>query len=119
MSSETRSHFGPTAAEIQERLRQFEARTSIKPSARTNSAFLPYKPESSNPEKILDTRDWDLFVIDLPKINAFVLPTKEIFVYSGLIDLLEKEEPLIAAVIAHEISKSSPLGNVLHPSALF
>lgn len=41
----------------------------------------------------------------MPKINAFVLPTKEIFVYSGLIDLLEKEEPLIAAVIAHEISK--------------
>ena len=93
-----------TAAEIRERLRQFEARTSITPSARTSSAFLPYRPESSNPEKILDSRDWDLFVIDLPKINAFVLPTKEIFVYSGLIDLLEKEEPLIAAVMAHEIS---------------
>jgi predicted Zn-dependent protease len=40
----------------------------------------------------------------MPRVNAFVLPTKEIFVYSGLIDLLEKEEPLIAAVIAHEIS---------------
>lgn len=32
--------------------------------------------------------------------------SKEIFVYSGLIDLLEKEEPLIAAVMAHEISRS-------------
>lgn len=95
------------AAEIRERLRQFEARTSIKPSARTSSAFLPYRPESSNPEKILDSRDWDLFVIDMPKINAFVLPTKEIFVYAGLIDLLEKEEPLIAAVMAHEISAYS------------
>lgn len=98
-------HFTFAAAEIRERLRQFEARTSIRPSARTSSAFLPYKPESSNPEKIIDSRDWDLFVIDLPKINAFVLPTKEIFVYSGLIDLLEKEEPLIAAVMAHEISE--------------
>lgn len=54
----------------------------------------------------MDSRDWDLFVIDMPKINAFVLPTKEIFVYAGLIDLLEKEEPLIAAVMAHEISAS-------------
>ena len=33
-----------------------------------------------------------------------MLPTKEIFVYSGLLDLLENEEPLIAAVMAHEIS---------------
>lgn len=40
-------------------------------------------------------------------MNAFVLPTKEIFVYSGLIDLLEKEEPLIAAVMAHEISEQT------------
>lgn len=44
----------------------------------------------------------------MPRVNAFVLPTKEIFVYSGLIDLLEKEEPLIAAVIAHEISAYLP-----------
>jgi predicted Zn-dependent protease len=112
------------AAEIRERLRQFEARTLISPSARTSSAFLPYRPESSNPEKILDVRDWDLFVIDMPKINAFVLPTKEIFVYAGLIDLLEKEEPLIAAVMAHEISKRSssatpkamlmPVDNIVH-----
>lgn len=34
----------------------------------------------------------------------WIAATKEIFVYSGLIDLLEKEEPLIAAVMAHEIS---------------
>lgn len=38
--------------------------------------------------------------------KAPLIATKEIFVYSGLIDLLEKEEPLIAAVMAHEISKS-------------
>ncbi|KAL7010027.1 hypothetical protein EMMF5_000046 [Cystobasidiomycetes sp. EMM_F5] len=97
--------------EVTSRIRQHEARGAVRPSARTNSAFLPYRPESSNPQKIIEHRDWDLFVIDLPKINAFVLrsylydlmATKEIFVYSGLLDLLEKEEPLIAAVIAHEI----------------
>ena len=90
-----------------ERIRRFEARTSIRPSARTQNSLLPFRPESSNPTKIIDNRDWDLFVVDMPRVNAFVLPTKEIFVYSGLLDLLEKEEPLIAAVIAHEISKSS------------
>jgi len=86
-----------------ERIRRFEARTSVSPSARTNSSFLPFRPESSNPLKIIESRDWDLFVVDLPRVNAFVLPSKEIFVYSGLIGLLEKEEPLIAAVMAHEI----------------
>lgn len=90
-------------AEVLERIRRFEARTSIRPSAKTESAFLPYRPESSNPLKIIESRDWDLFVVDMPRVNAFVLPSKEIFVYSGLIDLLEKEEPLIAAVMAHEI----------------
>ncbi|CAD6568054.1 MAG: hypothetical protein CYPHOPRED_002307 [Cyphobasidiales sp. Tagirdzhanova-0007] len=90
-------------AEVVERIRRFEARTSIRPSARTQNSLLPFRPESSNPTKIIDNRDWDLFVVDMPRVNAFVLPTKEIFVYSGLLDLLEKEEPLIAAVIAHEI----------------
>lgn len=41
---------------------------------------------------------------DLPKANAFVLPTKEIFVYTGLIDLLSSDEDLISAIIAHEVS---------------
>lgn len=91
-------------AEIVDRIRRFESRTLISPSARTDSAFLPFRPESSNPQKIIEGREWDLFVVDLPKVNAFVLPSKEIFVYSGLIDLLEKEEPLIAAVMAHEIA---------------
>jgi hypothetical protein len=63
----------PTDADILHRLRQFEARTLIKPSARTDSMFLPYKPESSNPQKIIEGREWDLFVIDMPSVNAFVL----------------------------------------------
>lgn len=56
-----------------ERIRRFEARTSIRPSAKTESAFLPYRPESSNPLKIIESRDWDLFVVDMPRVNAFVL----------------------------------------------
>lgn len=38
-----------------------------------------------------------------PKINAFALPSKELFVYSGLIDLVQEDE-LLAAVLAHEMA---------------
>lgn len=41
---------------------------------------------------------------DLPKANAFVLPSKEIFVHTGLIGLLDSDEELLSAVLAHEIS---------------
>lgn len=44
-----------------------------------------------------------IVISDLPKINAFVLPTKEIFVYSGILDLLDGDEDLTAAIIAHEV----------------
>lgn len=47
---------------------------------------------------------WDIFVVDAPKINAFVLPSTDIFVYSGLLELVEDDDSLLAAVIAHEIS---------------
>lgn len=38
-----------------------------------------------------------------PKINAFALPSKELFVFSGLVDLVEHDE-LLAAVLAHEMA---------------
>lgn len=60
-------------ADILKRIKSVEARLLIKPSARTDSMFLPYKPESSNPQKIIEGREWDLFVIDMPSVNAFVL----------------------------------------------
>ncbi|CAH7682168.1 putative metalloendopeptidase M48, Ste24p [Phakopsora pachyrhizi] len=90
--------------EIKEKMKRIESRKGVSPSATTGSAFMPWRPESSNPEKILDSRDWHLFIIDLPKINAFVLPTKEIFVYSGLLELLDRDEDLTAAILAHEVS---------------
>lgn len=49
--------------EIQERARKYEARTRIKPSARIEGASMPWRPETSNPEKIFDTAGWDLFVM--------------------------------------------------------
>lgn len=38
-----------------------------------------------------------------PKINAFALPSKDIFVYAGLIDLVD-DDTLLSAVLAHEIA---------------
>lgn len=38
-----------------------------------------------------------------PKINAFALPSKELFVFAGLVDLVEHDE-LLAAVLAHEMA---------------
>ncbi|PLW22771.1 hypothetical protein PCANC_03031 [Puccinia coronata f. sp. avenae] len=76
----------------------------IQSSAIAGSDLLPWKPESNNPEKKLEPNDWELFIIDSPRINAFVLPTKKIFVYTGLLELIENSEELAAAVIAHEVS---------------
>ncbi|WAR61727.1 hypothetical protein PtB15_12B417 [Puccinia triticina] len=80
------------------------SRKQIKSSAIAGSDLLPWKPESSNPEKKLESHDWELFIIDSPQINAFVLPTKQIFVYTGLLELIKHSEELAAAVIAHEVS---------------
>lgn len=90
--------------EISTRIKEFETKMAIQPSARTDSKLLPFRPETSNPTKVIEPGHWELFIIDLPKINAFVLPSKEIFIYTGLLDFLDNEEPLLAAILAHEIS---------------
>ena len=59
---------------LSERIARFQERAKIQPSARASAgALMPFRPESSNPEKLLEERDWELFVVDLPKINAFVV----------------------------------------------
>ena len=52
----------------------------------------------------MPTFTWDIFVIDAPKINAFVLPSTDVFVYTGLLSLVEDDENLLASVLAHELS---------------
>ncbi|KAH8085901.1 peptidase family M48-domain-containing protein [Filobasidium floriforme] len=77
--------------------------TRYEPSAKASSAVMPFRPESANPLKVLEGGDWSLYVVDLPKINAFALPSKDIFVYAGLVDLVD-DDTLLAAVLAHEIA---------------
>ncbi|KAF9518109.1 hypothetical protein BS47DRAFT_1313604 [Hydnum rufescens UP504] len=74
------------------------------PTARVvYDASMPFVLESSNPTKVFESRDWKLYIVDLPRINAFALPTREIVVYTGLIDLLD-DDALLSSVIGHEVS---------------
>ncbi|OCF38165.1 metalloendopeptidase [Kwoniella heveanensis BCC8398] len=76
-----------------------------KPSGTARSTFMPFRPATSNPLKKLETADWNLYVIDLPQMNAFALPSKDVFVYTGLLATLpEGDDSMLAAVLAHEIA---------------
>ncbi|GAA5872980.1 hypothetical protein JCM16303_006900 [Sporobolomyces ruberrimus] len=79
------------------------ARRVVAPSATTDGLRMPYRPETGNPEKVLAKDGWALFVIDAPTINAFVLASRDVFCYTGLLALTEGDEDLLAAVIGHEI----------------
>lgn len=37
-------------------------------------------------------------------MNAFALPSKDIFVYTGLLKTLPDDDAMLAAVLAHEIA---------------
>jgi len=73
------------------------------PSAVATSHLIPHRLETSNPLKVFSDQDWRIYVVDLPKINAFALPSRDIFVYTGLIDLLG-DDALLSGVLAHEVA---------------
>ncbi|XP_076440777.1 metalloendopeptidase OMA1, mitochondrial-like [Babylonia areolata] len=60
----------------------------------------------ANPDisKLMKSVTWKCYVIDDPTtINAFVLPTGHIFVFSGIIDFAQNDDQL-AIIIAHEMA---------------
>ncbi|WVQ74175.1 hypothetical protein IAR50_003769 [Cryptococcus sp. DSM 104548] len=75
-----------------------------EPSGTAQGGYLPYRPESRNPLKKVERGDWRLYVIDSPDINAFALPSKDIFIYTGLLATLPDDDTIIAASLAHEIA---------------
>ncbi|ORX40643.1 peptidase family M48-domain-containing protein [Kockovaella imperatae] len=75
-----------------------------KPSGTATSSFMPFRPDTSNPLKKLQSADWNLYVLDLPMLQAFALPSKDIFVYTGLLKTLPDDDAMLAAVLAHEIA---------------
>ncbi|GAA5959394.1 hypothetical protein JCM21900_006844 [Sporobolomyces salmonicolor] len=92
------------AAKI-ERIRQKQSGLRrVMPSATTEGLSMPFRPETSNPEKVLAKEGWQIYVVNAPVINAFVLASREIFVYTGLLEVVEGDDDLLAAVLAHEIA---------------
>ncbi|KAH7339701.1 peptidase family M48-domain-containing protein [Rhizoctonia solani] len=100
---------------------KMQAQLLYPPSATAESRLMPFRPETSNPTKVIDDQSWRLYVVDLPKVNAFALPTREIFVYTGLIDLLE-DDTLLSGVMSHEIAhvtQRHAVENFLNIAAIF
>jgi predicted Zn-dependent protease len=38
------------------------------------------------------------------QLNAFALPSKDLFIYTGLLNLLPDDDAMLAAVLSHEIA---------------
>ncbi|TIA85897.1 hypothetical protein E3P99_03847 [Wallemia hederae] len=48
---------------------------------------------------------WNIYVIDdKSQFNAYAMPSKEIVIYTGLMDLLDYREDFLSTVLAHEIA---------------
>ncbi|KAI9303143.1 peptidase M48 [Cunninghamella echinulata] len=51
----------------------------------------------------MEDLNWEFYVIDSPERNAFVLPGGKVFVFTGILPIVENEDGM-AAVLGHEIS---------------
>ena len=56
------------------------SRPQLPASATIEAISMPWTVPSSNPEKRMPSHKWDVYLIDLPKINAFVMPSSQIVV---------------------------------------
>lgn len=53
---------------------------------------------------MLGDSDGSRLTVSKPQINAFALPSKDVFVYTGLLDTLPDDDAMLAAVLGHEIA---------------
>ncbi|KAI9476307.1 MAG: peptidase M48 [Benjaminiella poitrasii] len=51
----------------------------------------------------MEDMKWEFYVINSPEKNAFVLPGGKVFVFTGILPVVENEDGM-AAVLGHEIS---------------
>ncbi|KAL1409942.1 hypothetical protein Q8F55_003941 [Vanrija albida] len=100
-----REDFAASMSEREERFGDYSGRLSrFEPSATAHSAYMPFRPQSQNPLKNMESADWNIYIIDHPQLNAFALPSKDLFIYTGLLDTLPKDDTMLAAVLSHEIA---------------
>ena len=50
-------------------------------------------------------KTWTITIVELPVLNAFVLPSGNIFIFRGMLDLCENDDQL-AVIIGHEMAHS-------------
>ncbi|WOO79224.1 Metalloendopeptidase OMA1, mitochondrial [Vanrija pseudolonga] len=95
--------FARSMNEREERFGDYSGRMArFEPSATAHSAYMPFRPQSQNPLKNMESADWNIYIID--HLNAFALPSKDLFIYTGLLDTLPKDDTMLAAVLSHEIA---------------
>ncbi|KAI8328292.1 peptidase M48 [Blakeslea trispora] len=51
----------------------------------------------------MDDMKWEFYVVNSPERNAFVLPGGKVFVFTGILPVVQNEDGM-AAVLGHEIS---------------
>ncbi len=56
------------------------------------------------PSKYRNEYDWNVYVLDRKEVNAFALPSGDIFVFKGLLDFINNDEGELATVLSHEIA---------------
>ncbi|XP_053653334.1 metalloendopeptidase OMA1, mitochondrial isoform X3 [Cherax quadricarinatus] len=59
--------------------------------------------QANNTIPQLYTKEWTVTVIDDPMVNCFVLPSGDIVMFRGMMDVLENDDQ-VAVVLAHEMS---------------
>ncbi|EIW72227.1 hypothetical protein TREMEDRAFT_25120 [Tremella mesenterica DSM 1558] len=94
----------PRSQELARVINERDQEKKYEPSGTAHSSFMPWRPDTSNPLKRLESADWNVYLVDLPQIQAFALPSKDIFVYTGLLNTLPEDDSMLAAVLAHEIA---------------
>ncbi|KAF9105237.1 hypothetical protein BGX27_009715 [Mortierella sp. AM989] len=85
-----------------------KAIVSTQKPVSTNAPVTPTEEEEDDPELAdisFEDRPFQIFVSEDDTINAFSLgPPRLIYINSGLMDWLENDEDLVAAVVAHELA---------------
>lgn len=83
----------------------------ILPASHPKSRMVQRVLDRLIPNSGLEDEQWEVYVINDPMKNAFVIPGGKVFVFSGILDVCKGDDGL-AAVLGHEIAH-----NVAHHAA--
>ncbi|KAF2721732.1 hypothetical protein K431DRAFT_284653 [Polychaeton citri CBS 116435] len=95
--------------QFQETVREYQGR--ILPSFHPKTRQVKRVLDRLIPNSGLEGEDWEIYVIEDPQQNAFVIPGGKVFVFSGILPTCAGDDGL-ATVLGHEIAH-----NVAHHAA--